>query len=133
MPASPLEDQPLYNKGDIRVTRTLLEISGTQYQIRNIDTVKIVTKEPDRSQAWNCLFIGVLMLVACFLFKLSLEFFLVALIVIGLGINWLTSLKDTHTLLIATTGGNQTSYSSENLEDIKAIRSALEAAMARLA
>lgn len=35
MPASPLEDQPLYNKGDIRVTRTLLEISGTQYQIRN--------------------------------------------------------------------------------------------------
>ncbi|MCL1463764.1 DUF6232 family protein [Argonema galeatum] len=132
MPASPLEDQPLYNKGDIRVTRTLLEISGTQYQIRNIDTVKIITKEPDRSLAWNCLFIGVLMLAAC-VFYVSLEFFLVTLIVIGLGINWLISLKDTHTLLIATTEGNQTSYSSENLEDIKAIRSALEAAIARLA
>ncbi|MCL1473348.1 DUF6232 family protein [Argonema antarcticum] len=132
MSASFSEDETLYKKEEVRITRTLLEIDGTQYQIRNIDTVKIVTKKPDRSQAWNCFLIGVLMLIAC-VFYPSLEFFLVTLIVIGLGINWLISLKDTHTLLIATTGGNQTSYSSENLEEIKAIRSALEAAMARLA
>ena len=126
------EDETLYNKGKVRITRTLLEINGIQYQIRNIDTVKIVTKEPDRSQAWNSFFIGVLMLISC-VFYPSLELFLVALIAIGLGINWLYSLKATHTLLIATTGGNQTSYSSENIDEIKEIRSALEAAMARLA
>lgn len=132
MSASPLEDEIFYNKGKVRITRTLLEIEGTQYQIRNIDTVKKTTKEPDRTRPWEWIKIGILMLIGAVICQ-SIGLFILGVIILVFAINWLNSLQAIHTIFIVTTGGKEVNYSSQNIDEIKAIQSALETAMARLA
>ena len=132
MSASPLEDETLYNKGKVRITRTLLEVDGTQYQIRNIDTIKKTTKEPDRTPAWEWIRIAIFMLIGSAILRSSGLLFL-GLIWLVFSLNWLNSFKATHTIFIVTTGGKEVTYSSENIDEIKAIKSALETAIARLA
>ena len=132
MSASPLEDETLYNKGSVRITRTLLEIGGTQYQIRNIDTVKKTSKEPDRTRPRKWIRIGIVMLIISLIFY-WIGLFVLGIIILLFAINWLNSLKATHAITIVTTGGKEVNHSSQNIDEIKAIQSALETAMARLA
>jgi hypothetical protein len=68
-----------YDKGGVRITKTIFEVlSGTQYQIKNIDSVSILKEDPNRKGPLICILVGVLLLAAYGL----------GFIFIGLGIWW---------------------------------------------
>lgn len=119
-------------KGNVRVTRTLLVINKIQYQIRNIDTITRTTIEPDTSRASNCILLGFLSLILGISGFTSYELLIAGLLTIAFGFAWLHSLPVKYRLAIATTGGVQFGYESENLQEIEEIQDALETAISLL-
>ncbi len=117
-----MADSIFYDKGGVRITRTIFEFPGTQYQIRNINAVRQGEKKPDRTGPIICIVIGVLTLAA-----------VIGILPIALGIWWWNSQKPTYIIFLNTSSKDLGSYESPNLQEIKEIQSALNAAMAQLA
>ena len=117
-----MADSLFYDKGGVRITRTIFEFPGTQYQIRNINAVRQEEKKPDRTGPIICIVIGVLTLAA-----------VIGILPIALGIWWWNSQKPTYIIFLNTSSKDLGSYESPNLQEIKEIQSALNAAMAQLA
>ena len=117
-----MADSLFYDKGGVRITRTIFEVpSGTQYQIRNINAVDLGIENPKRQGPIICIVIGVLLLAV-----------VVGILIIALGIWWWISQKPTYWIVLNTSSGKVQGYASQNSEEIREIRSALNAAMAQL-
>lgn len=117
-----MADSLFYDQGGVRITRTIFEVPGTQYQIRNINSVRLFEKKPERNGPIICIVIGVITLAAVF-----------GILLIALGIWWWNSQKPTYTIVMNTSSGDVDGYNSANVEQVKEIQSALNAAMAQLA
>ncbi|TAG94069.1 MAG: hypothetical protein EAZ09_12255 [Oscillatoriales cyanobacterium] len=117
-----MADSLFYDKGGVRITRTIFEVPGTQYQIRNINSVTLFTGTPDRRGPIICIVIGVFTLIAVF-----------GILLIALGIWWWNSQKPTYIIRMNTSARDVDGYESPNLQEIKEIHAALNAAMAQLA
>jgi len=117
-----MADSLFYDKGGVRITRTIFEVPGTQYQIRNINAVRRGEKKPERTGPIICIVIGVITLTL-----------VIGILLIALGIWWWNSQKPTYTIVMNTSSGDVTGYESANSEEVKEIQSALNAAMAQLA
>ncbi|MGK7901449.1 MAG: DUF6232 family protein [Hormoscilla sp.] len=109
-----------YNNGVVRVTRTLFEVPGTQFPIRNIAAVKTRKINPDRKGPIVCIIIGVVTLAA----------FVGILLIIG-GIWWLVSQKPTYWLIVVSGGSDLEAYASNDATQIREIQSAVNAALAQ--
>ncbi|MEK0180578.1 DUF6232 family protein [Microcoleus anatoxicus] len=117
-----MADSLFYDQGGVRITRTIFEVRGTQYQIRNINSVTLFTGKPDRKGPIICIVIGVLTLAA-----------VIGILGIALGIWWWNSQKPSYIIRMDTSSRLIDGYESMNFEEIKEIHAALNAAMAQLA
>jgi hypothetical protein len=109
-----------FNNGSVVVTRNTFQVPGTQYPIRNIGAVKTLTVKPDRNWPIICFIVG---------------FFLIAvyglgLLIIGLGIYWWISQKTKYCIIVVSSGTESQAYSSSNMNEINAIQSAINSALA---
>jgi hypothetical protein len=111
---------PYYDRDGIRITKGIFELpDGNQYSIKNINSVEIKQLKPSRKNPLICIVVGVFLIAAYGL----------GLLVIGLGIWWWMSQKISYYVLLKTSSGDGKAYGSNDYEEIKEIRSALNAAI----
>jgi hypothetical protein len=114
-----------YNRGSIKITKSVFEVGTTQFQIRNISQTNIAKVLPDRKGPIIMCVIGGL----CLLSGQAMPI-LLGLACIGGGVWWWISQKTLYTIMLMTNSGQDTkSYSSYDLSEITEIREALNAAM----
>jgi hypothetical protein len=111
---------PYYDRDGIRITKGIFELpEGKQYTIKNIDSVSIKQKNPNRQGPIICIVVGIFLI----------RVYGLGLLVIGLGIWWWISQKIIYWILLKTSGLDADAYGSSDYEQIKEIRSALNAAI----
>jgi hypothetical protein len=115
-----MSEVPFYDRNGVRITRSLFEVPGTQFPVRNISAVKTTTIKPERKGSLICIVIGVFLIAAYGL----------GLLLIGLGIFWWTSQKIKYVIMLITAGQDLEGYVSVNFDEIREIQSALNAAIA---
>jgi hypothetical protein len=111
---------PFYEKNSVRITRSLFEVPGTQFPIRNISAVRTNTILPNRQGPIICIIIGIL----------SLPVF-IGILIIPLGIYWWISQKNKYVIMLLTAGQDIEGYASIDIDEIREIQSALNAAIAQ--
>ena len=109
-----------FNNGSVVVTRNTFEVPGTQYPIRNIGAVKTQVVKPDRKGPIICCIVGFFLIAAYGL----------GLLIIGLGIYWWISQKTEYRIIVVSAGTESQAYSSSNMNEINAIQSAINSALA---
>lgn len=115
-----MNNVPYYDKNGIRITKGIFELpDGKQYTIKNIDSVNIKQLKPNRKNPLICIVVGVFLIAAYGL----------GLLVIALGIWWWISQKISYWILLRTSGSESEAYGSHDFDEIKEIRSALNAAI----
>ncbi|MBD1921130.1 hypothetical protein H6F77_08500 [Microcoleus sp. FACHB-831] len=115
-----MSEVAFYDNGIVKVTRTLFEVPGTQYPIRNIGAVKTSIETPSRTGPLICLVIGVILLVAY-----------VGILVIALAILWSISQKPTYWIVVVSAGTESRAFSSRDPNQIREIQSAINAALSQ--
>jgi Family of unknown function (DUF6232) len=114
-----------YNRGSIKVTKSVFEVGTKQFQIRNISETDVASVPPDRKGPIIMCVIGGI----CLLSGQPMPI-LLGLACIGGGIWWWISQKSIYTIMLKTSSGESTkSYASHDLSEIREIREALNAAM----
>ena len=109
-----------FNNGSVVVTRNTFQVPGTQYPIRNIGAVKTQVIKPDRKGPIICCIVGFFLIAAYGL----------GLLIIGLGIYWWISQKTKYCIIVVSSGTESQAYSSSNMNEINAIQSAINSALA---
>jgi Family of unknown function (DUF6232) len=127
---TPTAEKTLYKntKGKIRITRTLLEVKGTRYPVRNIAKVKLNKSDADVRPLINFI------VSACIVAGLGFLFTWQPLIVLGLlTLAFLIfnplNLDPTYKLTVTTTQGEEIILEPKTTEDMKEMQSALETAI----
>lgn len=108
-----------FDNGIVKVSRTVFEVPGTQYPIRNIGAVKTDTKKPNRKGPIICCIVGFLLIPARGL----------GLLIIGAGIWWWISQKTIYKIIVISAGTESQAYSSYNMNEIMQIQSAVNSAL----
>ena len=115
-----MKNVPYYDKDGVRITKGLFEVpSGRQFSIKNIDSVEMVTIKPSRKNPIICIVVGVLTIAAYGL----------GIILIIAGIMWWKSQKDIHSIFVTTAGTKGEAYHDYDIDKIREVRSALNAAI----
>ena len=117
-----MRESLFYDNGGVRVTKTMFEVPGTQFPIRNIGAVKTRVLNPDRRGPIICIVIGFFFIAAYGL----------GLLLMGLGIWWWMSQKPGHCIVVVSGGSDVEAYGSQDASQIREIQSAINAALAQL-
>jgi hypothetical protein len=113
-----------YNRGSVKITKSVFEVGTKQFQIRNITETDIETCFPDRKASIFLCIIGILVIAK------NPMAILLGLGCIGLGVLIWKSQKPLYTILLKTSSGeSMKSYISQDMSEIREIREALNAAM----
>ncbi|MDH6251524.1 hypothetical protein M2347_001251 [Chryseobacterium sp. H1D6B] len=111
-----------YKDSFVRVTQSRYVTQSKTYAMRNISSVHIFEIIKSRAKA-------VFLMIFGLFFLLSKDIFWVGLIIIALGIWWLTSIKNEYTVRISTNAGEADSIVSTNRDYIQKIVNALNDAI----
>ena len=107
-----------YDDGIVRVTRSLFEAGSTQFPIRNIGSVRILTEEPNRKGPIICIILGVVLLAA-----------FVGIILIAAGIYWWSVQKNLYYIVVVSGASESRAYFSPDMDTIRKIQSAINSAL----
>ena len=114
-----MHSAPFYDKNGIRITKGIFELpDGAKYTIKNINSVNIKQLKPNQNNPLICIVVGIILVPAYGL----------GLLLIGLGIWWWISQKISHWILLAASNDEYDTSGSQDIEEIREIRSALDAA-----
>jgi len=111
---------PYYDKGGVKITKELLEVpSGRNFSVKNIDSISIKIVTPNYKNPIICLVVGIILLAVYGL----------GIILIIAGILWWKSQKNIYYIYVTTAGNEGEAYHSYDIEEIREVRSALNAAI----
>ncbi len=105
----------LYEKGGVRITKTLFQYENREYQIKSINAIFVDKINPDRRLPIICIVSGVL----------TITVYGLGLLILGLGIIWWMSQKPLFILMLDTNSGRVKGISHQDYSIISEIRSAL--------
>jgi hypothetical protein len=115
-----VNDVPFYDNGEIKVTKVMFQVPGTQFPIRNIGAVNTVSITPERKGPIICIVVGIFLIAANGL----------GLIGIIAGVLWWISQKTLYVIQVISGGATQKAYASYNADEIREIQSAVNSAIA---
>lgn len=116
-----MEERVILNEGGVFITATRAVFGSTTYSIRNLTAVRSSAKMEPAVAALFALVIGA---VAVF----SNPFFGVPILAIGAWSLW--KRKTTYSVVLATSGGEESAFNSANPDEVKRIVAALNEAIA---
>jgi hypothetical protein len=108
-----------FDNGIVKVSRTVFEVPGTQYPIRNIGAVKTSTEKPNRKGP----------IILCIVGFFLIPVYGLGLLIIGLGIWLWISQKPTYWIVVMSAGTESKAYCSSNMDEIIQIQSAINSAL----
>jgi hypothetical protein len=111
-----------YKDSFVRVTQSRYVTQSKTYAMRNISSVHIFEIVKSKVKAIFLIIFGLF-------FLFSKDIFWVGLIIIALGVWWLTSIKNEYTVRISTNAGEADSIVSKNRDYIQKIVNALNDAI----
>jgi hypothetical protein len=118
-----MSEASIYHTGNILITTTLARFGKTSYPIASIGSVRV--DSPDRRGAIvGCIVAAVIALVA--LGQASGWAVLAGLVAVGLLARVFTL---PHKLMLRTASGDQQAYESTKLDDVEAVKAAIEKAV----
>jgi hypothetical protein len=112
----------IFDNGVVKVTKTIFQVPGTQYPIRNIGAVRTRLEKPSRKGPIICCIIGFFLIAAYGL----------GFLIIGLGIWWWMSQKPMYYIIVSSAGTDSEAYCSSNMNEIMQIQEAINSAIAEL-
>jgi hypothetical protein len=119
-----MEETCYLDEGGIRVTNARFLANGQTYVMGGITSIKSHSVPPNTKTAWIMVGIGVLLL-----FALSGAAKLAGIVLAGLGVWWMISLKDTVFVLLSSSSGEVEAYSSTDKAFIERVIEALNTAI----
>lgn len=111
-----MDDLALGDRSLIRMSNSLFKIPGTEYLIKNIDTVEVLIIHPDRKNPRDCIALGMLLIPA----------FGLGLLLVCLGLYWYVSQKNKYAILLISPGEDVQGYISLDYSEAVEIQSVLD-------
>ena len=116
-----------FQQNGITVTNSRFIVGNQTFAMRNVSSVQAVRYNASKGGSITLLTIGGVMLFIGF--SVSGFWALFGLLMIGLGILWLSKLRPTFSVILATTGGEVRALQSFDMAFINAVVAALNQSM----